>query len=199
MSAWIKHVKDFQAQHGCSYKDALKGASASYRSMKGSGNMRDLHSALTSKKARKASQKYGPDMSHSAGVDYSYAGLGVGRRKKYTKWVDALGAKDLIDAGMSKGASTISGAGVGRRKKYTKWVDALGAKDLIDAGMSKGASTISGAGVGRRKKYTKWVDTLGAKDLIDAGMSKGASTISGIGLKKHRRKLSGMALMAAGY
>jgi len=193
MSEWIAHVKQFQAQHGCSYKDALKGASSSYHSMKGNG---------------------------------------VGRRKKYTKWVSALGAKDLIDAGMSKGASTISGSGVGRRKKYTKWVSALGAKDLIDAGMSKGASTISGMGVSRRKKYTKWVSALGAKDLIDAGMSKGASTISGSGamklmvepkmtkkqaitslqmanamygdqamsqLKKHRKKLSGMALYAAGY
>ena len=183
MSEWIAHVKDFQAKHNCSYKDALKGASSSYRSMKGNG---------------------------------------VGRRNKYTKWVAALGAKDLIDAGMSKGASTISGMGVGRRNKYTKWVSALGAKDLIDAGMSKGASTISGSGVGRRKKYTKWVDALGAKDLIDAGMSKGASTISGMGmtkkqaiaslqlanamygdqamtqLKKHRRKLSGTALYPAG-
>ena len=183
MSEWIAHVKQFQAQHGCSYKDALKGASSTYRAMKGNG---------------------------------------VGRRNKYTKWVSALGAKDLIDAGMSKGASTISGMGVGRRNKYTKWVSALGAKDLIDAGMSKGASTISGMGVGRRKKYTKWVDALGAKELIDAGFSKGASTISGMGmtkkqaiaslqmanamygdqamsqLKKHRRKLSGMALYPAG-
>jgi hypothetical protein len=78
-------------------------------------------------------------------------GSGVGRRNKYTKWVDALGAKQVIDAGMSKGASTISGMGVSRRNKYTKWVDALGAKQVIDAGMSKGASTISGFGLKKRK------------------------------------------------
>jgi hypothetical protein len=35
MNAWISHVKSYQAQHGCSYKDALRGASATYR--KGSG------------------------------------------------------------------------------------------------------------------------------------------------------------------
>jgi hypothetical protein len=29
-------------------------------------------------------------------------GSGVGRRNKYDKWVDALGARDLIDAGMNK-------------------------------------------------------------------------------------------------
>jgi len=74
-------------------------------------------------------------------------GSGVGRRNKYNKWVDALGARDLIDAGMNKGATTISGMGVGRRNKYNQWVDTLGARDLIDAGMSKGASSISGMGV----------------------------------------------------
>ena len=73
-------------------------------------------------------------------------GSGVSRRKKYNNWVDALGARQVIDAGMSKGASSISGMGVGRRNKYNKWVDALGARDLISSGMSKGASTISGSG-----------------------------------------------------
>lgn len=29
-SAWISHVKAYQAKHGCSYKDAMKGAKASY-------------------------------------------------------------------------------------------------------------------------------------------------------------------------
>ena len=111
-------------------------------------------------------------------------GSGVGRRNKYNKWVDALGARDLIDAGMTRGATTISGSGVGRRNKYNQWVDTLGARDLIDAGMSKGASSISGSGVGRRNKYNQWVDTLGARDLIDAGMSKGASTISGSGIMR---------------
>ena len=76
-------------------------------------------------------------------------GSGVGRRNKYNKWVDTLGARQVIDAGMSKGASTISGMGVGRRNKYNQWVDTLGARDLIDAGMSKGASTISGMGINR--------------------------------------------------
>ena len=77
----------------------------------------------------------------------SLLGSGIGRRNKYNKWVDTLGARQVIDAGMSKGASTISGMGVGRRNKYNQWVDTLGARDLIDAGMSRGASSISGMGV----------------------------------------------------
>ena len=88
-----------------------------------------------------------PEM--SKGVSSTY-GMGVGRRNKYNKWVDALGARQVIDAGMSKGASSISGMGVGRRNKYNKWVDALGARDLINAGMSKGASTILGFGLKKR-------------------------------------------------
>jgi len=30
-SAWITHVKAYQAKHGCSYKDAMKGAKSTYR------------------------------------------------------------------------------------------------------------------------------------------------------------------------
>ena len=201
MSAWIQHVKDFQAKHGVSYKDALKGASASYRSMKGSGNMRDLHSAISSKKARKYMSR-GPNLARSNDTDFNTGiGYGVGRRKKYTKWVSALGAKDMIDAGFSKGASTISGSGVGRRKKYTKWVDALGAKDMIDAGFSKGTSTISGMGVPKNDFAVAVMPTPTKRQALaslqmanamygDQGMTQ---------LKKHRKKLSGMALYAAGY
>ena len=135
-----------------------KGAST----ISGSGNMRDLYALSTSKKARNASEKYGPDLSNNTGMEdddeYNntlYLGGGVGRRNKYNNWVDALGARQVIDAGMSKGASTISGMGVGRRNKYNKWVDALGARDLIQSGMSKGASTISGFGLKKRGRPRK--------------------------------------------
>jgi hypothetical protein len=155
--------------------------------MKGSGNMRDLHSALSSKTARKYMER-GPNLARSNDTDFNTGiGYGVGRRNKYTKWVSALGAKDLIDSGMSKGASTISGMGVGRRNKYTKWVSALGAKDLIDAGMSKGASTISGMGMTKKQ-------AIASLQMANALYGDQAMTQ----LKKHRRKLSGTALYAAG-
>jgi hypothetical protein len=41
MSEWIKHVKRFQAENGCSYKDALKHASATYQKGSGLRNMSD--------------------------------------------------------------------------------------------------------------------------------------------------------------
>jgi len=37
MNPWIEHVKRFQAQHGCSYKDALQHAKHTY--MVGKGNV----------------------------------------------------------------------------------------------------------------------------------------------------------------
>ncbi len=55
-------------------------------------------------------------------------GSGVSRTKKYNNWVDTLGARQVIDAGMSKGASSISGMGVSRTKKYNNWVDTIRCK-----------------------------------------------------------------------
>jgi len=40
MNSWIKHVKAYQAKHGCSYKEALQGAKASYK--KGGGMFEDI-------------------------------------------------------------------------------------------------------------------------------------------------------------
>jgi hypothetical protein len=192
MSAWIQHVKDYASQHNCSYKDALKGASSSYRSMKGHGMRADF---VEREKNRSHADEL-KALKH-AGKMLAISGYGVGRRKKYTKWVDALGAKDLIDAGMSKGASTISGSGVGRRNKYTKWVAALGAKDLIDAGMSKGASTISGSGAMKLMVEPTMTKKQAIASLQMANAMYGDQAMSQ--LKKHRKKLSGMALYAAGY
>ena len=72
----------------------------------------------------------------------------------------------MIDAGMSKGASTISGMGVGRRNKYNKWVDTLGARQVIDASMSKGALTISGMGFNLSRGETK--DMMKLEKNMDA-------------------------------
>jgi hypothetical protein len=112
------------------------------------------------------------------------SGSGVNRAHKFNRWVDTLGARDVIDAGMSKSASTINGMGVNRAHKFNRWVDTLGARDVINAGMSKSASTINGMGVNRAHKFNRWVDTLGARDVINAGMSKSASTINGMGVNR---------------
>ena len=182
MSEWIKHVKDYANQHGCSYKDALKGASSSYRAMKGNGMRADF---VEREKNRSRADEL-KALKH-AGKMVALSGYGVGRRNKFNKWVGALGARDMIDAGFSKGTSTISGMGVNRRKKYNQWVGALGAKDMIDAGFSKGASTIRGSGMTKKQAIAS---------LQMANAMYGDQAMSQ--LKKHRRKLSGTALYAAG-
>ena len=73
-------------------------------------------------------------------------GGAVGRINKFNKWVDTLGARPVIEAGMSKATSSINGGKLSRRNKFNKWVDTLGARPVIEAGMSKATSTISGSG-----------------------------------------------------
>ena len=136
-------------------------------------------------------------------------GSGVSRRNKYNKWVDTLGARQVIDAGMSKGASTISGSGYMREAHNRMMMpDARKASNKYGPNFGKNSSSEDdeydgplylGSGVGRRNKYNKWVDALGARQVIDAGMSKGASSISGFGLKKRGRpRKTGGALYVAG-
>lgn len=43
MTAWIQHVKQYAAQHGCSYKEALSKARPSYHSQSGKGFMKNAH------------------------------------------------------------------------------------------------------------------------------------------------------------
>jgi len=126
MSPWIEHVKAFKAKHGCSYKDALKGASASYRSMKG-GNI--------------------------------------------TKTAKTSG-KQVITASGDRAVRAIAGSGVNRLKKAGRW------QQFVDSTLHDTIDTANKA----RKTY-------------DKGQQ---SQMMAMGLKKHRRKLSGMALYPAG-
>ena len=126
MSPWIEHVKAFKAKHNCSYKDALKGASASYRSMKG-GNI--------------------------------------------TKTAKTSG-KQVITASGDRAVRAIAGSGVNRLKKAGRW------QQFVDSTLHDTIDTANKA----RKTY-------------DKGQQ---SQMMAMGLKKHRRKLSGMALYPAG-
>jgi hypothetical protein len=127
----------------------------------------------------------------------SISGMGVGRVNKYNKWVDALGARQVIDAGMSKGATSISGMGAMQdlyvranqkdaRKASSKY-GKYGPTSGIEKDDEYNGPLYLGSGVSRRKKYNKWVDTLGARQVIDAGMNTAASSMGGFGLKKRGR------------
>ena len=135
-------------------------------------------------------------------------GSGVGRRNKYNKWTDTLGARPVIDAGMSSATRAISGSGYMReahnrmmmpdaRKASNKYGPNFGNTEIEDDEYD--GPLYLGNGVSRRKKYNKWVDTLGARQVIDAGMNTAASSMGGFGLKKRGRpRKTGGALYVAG-
>ena len=143
------------------------------------------------------------------------SGGAVGRVNKYNKWLDTLGARPVVEAGMSKAASSISGGAVGRRKKFNKWVETLGARPVIDAGMNAATQAItSGGKINRLKKANRWTDyAVGtvnngieladkAARVYRKNTQPSVADLLGFGLKKRMPKKKGMkgaSLMPAGY
>jgi len=156
-NAWISHVKAFQTHHGCSYKDALKRASASYTKMK-AGNI--TKTAKTSGKqvitasGDRAVQAIEGSGFHGRGW---YGGAdGQGKVPTSNDWnaKDAKGALTLLSKGY--------GGKIGRVKKAGKWegfVDST-LHDMIDTGNKA------------RKTYQK---------------GQRSEMTSGFGLKRHRK------------
>ena len=108
-----------------------------------------------------------------SGSGGSMSGCGVGRRNKFNKWVDTLGARDVINAGMHKAASTISGGKINRLKKAQRW------EGFANATLRDGIDT---AGKAARVYY----------DSTDPMAQMG------FGLKKRGRPRRGGALYPAG-
>jgi hypothetical protein len=185
MNEWIAHVKAYQNAHGCSYKDALKKASATYKKM-GSGLMTkpaDMNQMYIKggnlKKASKANLIRMLDALTNKGIE-KLAGTGAIGNMLKQRAADTTA--QLIDAGGDRAASemTTQGAGmhmkgraINRLNKANRW------QTFVD-------STIRDA-----------IDTAGkASDVYNQANSPMAKM--GFGLKKHR-KLRGKALLAAGY
>jgi len=99
-------------------------------------------------------------------------GGAVGRRNKFNKWVDTLGARPVIEAGLSKATSTIAGSG--------------NLKDLAFRASMPDARKAS-------RKY-------GPKRPPQEKQEYDGPINLGFGLKKRKpRKMKGSALMPAGY
>jgi hypothetical protein len=159
MREWISHVKAFQAQHGCSYKDALKHASPSYRAMKG-GKINHL------RKAGRWTNFAGNTV--NSGMDLADRGMnmfGSGRLnhlKKAGRWTNFAGntvnsGMDLADRGMN-----MFGSGrLNHLKKAGRWTNFAG--DTVNSGMDLAGKAMSlGFGL---KKHRK----LKGKALMPAG------------------------------
>lgn len=163
VNAWISHVKAFQEHHGCSYKDALKRASSSYKKLKG-GNI-----TKTAKTSGKQVITASGDRAVRAIEGSGFFGGTDGQNTVRTS-NDGFSAKNAKGALMmlSKGY----GGKIGRVKKAGKW------QQFVDSTLHDTIDTANKA----RKTYDK-----GQQGEMMA-----------MGLKKHRRKLSGMALYPAG-
>ena len=201
MSAWISHVKAYQSQHGCSYKDALKGASSSYRSMKGSGPFTKPRSDTgpmyakggNLKKTSKAQLKRIVEALGDKAIG-KLSGMGsVGQMLKESA---ANNTVRLMDSGTNRATGEMETRGTGMRKMFPGFYG----HDLLAA--------TRGRGVNRLKKADRWEQFSNAalRDAIDTAGKAGRVYYDttnpmaqmGFGLKKHR-KLKGKALMAAGY
>jgi hypothetical protein len=116
MSEWIAHVKAFQAQHGCSYKDALKHASPTYRAMKG-GKVNRL------KKAQAWTGYAGNTVNQ--GMDLADRGMHlfggkVNRLKKAGRWTGYAGDTantGLNLAGKAMALGALGGFGLKKHRK----------------------------------------------------------------------------------
>jgi hypothetical protein len=164
-NAWITHVKAFQAHHGCSYKDALKRASASYKKFKG-GNI--TKTAKTSgKQVITASGDRAVQAIEGSGFHGGTDGQSTVRTS--TDGFSADKAKKALTM-LSKGY----GGKIGRVKKAGKWEQFVDSTlhDMIDTGnkarktYQKGqrSEMTSGFGLKRHRK-------LSGKALHPAGYS----------------------------
>jgi hypothetical protein len=164
-NAWITHVKAFQRHHGCTYKDALKRASASYTKLKG-GNI-----TKTAKDSGKRLITSGTDRAVLAIEGSGFYGGTDGENTVRT-------STDGFSADKAKKALTMLSKGyggkIGRVKKAGKWEQFVDSTlhDMIDTSnkarktYQKGqrSEMTSGFGLKRHRK-------LSGKALHPAGYS----------------------------
>jgi len=216
MSEWIKHVKNVQAQHNIPYKDALKVASDTYQKVAKTAR-RQAKERLIGAVENKVESLLGMGatgrmLKESAagnvvrlldsGTDRATRAMSGGNLKRASKQQLIKIIKILGD----KGAEYLSGMGM--TGDMLKRSAAGNVVRLLDSGTDRATRAMSGSSVNRFKKANRWqtfVDTT-IRDTIDTG-AKGAKAYynatspleqMGFGLKRHK-KMSGMALMAAGY
>ena len=135
-NAWISHVKTFQAHHGCTYKEALKRASASYKKLKG-GNI-----TKTAKTSGKQVITASGDRAVKAIEGSGFYGGTDGEQTVRT-------SSDGFSADKAKKALTMLSKGyggkIGRVKKAGKW------QQFVDSTMHDMIDTSNKA----RKTYQK--------------------------------------------
>ena len=174
MNPWIAHVKSFQKLHGCSYKEALKGASSTYQRGSGVRWPADQGMHTTGGNLKKTSKAQLKRIVAALGDKAIQKLTGMGSVGQMLKESAANNAVRLMDSGTNRatGEMETRGTGVNRLKKAGRW------EQFANATIRDGIDT---SGKAARVYYD----------------STGPMAQLGFGLKKHRR-LKGKALLAAG-
>jgi hypothetical protein len=194
MSEWIQHVKRFQEANGCSYKDALKHASATYQ--KGSG-LRGL-----------AGQEGEFTIMPVTSKPKKLSGMGsVGTMLKKSS---AENVVKLLNSGTDRAVRAIDGSSLFFPNDSGSSDTNFSKQGAIDSAnyVSSHQRGFKGLGINRLNKANRWQTFVDAalRDTIDTAGKAGrvyndtTSPLSqlGFGLKRHKR-LSGKALLASGY
>ena len=204
---WIKHVKQVQAASGCSYKDALKMASATYR---GSGlikpsNQNQMYTQGGNLK--KSARKQGKRLIGALGDRAVMHMMGMGAVGDMLKQTAANTTAQLITSGGDRASSEMTTRGTGMKGGNLKKASKAQLIRLIAAIGDKVVDKISGGSINRLNKANRWQGFVDAtlRDTIDTGAKAGRAYYDtnspmsqlGFGLKRHR-KIRGSALMPAG-
>ena len=142
-SEWISHVKAFQHAHGCSYKDALKGASSTYTKKHQRGGNITKTAKTSGKQVITASGDRAVQAIEGSGVR---RGRGINRLKKANRWETFADSTlhDMIDTGNKarktyqkgqQGEMTAMGLKKHRRKRSHSPKEHMGGSALYPAGM----------------------------------------------------------------
>jgi len=186
MSAWIQHVKAYQNAHGCSYKDALKHASATYQ--KGSGlafraGDQEYHTGsgafgLTQKdmgvheggNLKKTARKQGKRLMGALGDRAVMQLMGMGAIGDSLKRAAADNSIRLMDSGTNRATSEMEGGNLLKATKaqLIKIITVLG---------TKGAEKLSGMGaIGDSLKRAAADNSI---RLMDSGTNRATSEMEG--------------------
>ena len=179
MSEWIKHVKRFQAEKGCSYKDALKHASATYRKGSGLRNMSDT--GMSGFVANKRLTRSKPPQKLS----------GMGSVGTMLKKSSAENVVKLLNSGTDRAVRAMDGSGMhgGNLKKASK----KQLIRLIDAIGDKLVGKMEGMGsVGSMLKQNSAENVV---KLLNSGTDRAVRAMDGSG---QHRGLPGYELMGRG-
>ena len=153
MTAWIDHVKNYQQEHGCSYKEAMSRSKDTYQKQTG-GSLKSMvrKATKTAKRARRVATNASKQVSkHQDFINLINPEVGKtieSANSKFNEVNDKLGGKFNLHKAMRKTKNTVK-----RVRKVSKDVAPLVAMVNPEAGLA-----LEALSVGAGNKYIKAIE-----------------------------------------